>query len=180
MGPPADAKSERHLRRDAETRAQQRAAGTNKTALFDIVKRIPTTAHARAAMSRAGCAFRSRVPGERASASEDPGPRGDTTRRFNVHRFCRVTPGSRIFAPASPSLVRDTRVRRAPSRRAQSGPLAVIPIHDVKQRSLVRSRGALLRPGSSSSSPSLFASAGGPTGASAPASVATAAIPSPR
>jgi hypothetical protein len=36
---------------------------------------------------------------------------------------------------------------RAQSRRAQSGPLAVIPIHDVKQRSVVRSRGALLRPG---------------------------------
>ena len=33
------------------------------------------------------------------------------------------------------------------SRGAQSDPLAVIPIHDVKQRSVVRSRGALLRLG---------------------------------
>jgi hypothetical protein len=32
-------------------------------------------------------------------------------------------------------------------RGAQSEPLAVIPIHNVKQRSVLRSRGALLRPG---------------------------------
>ena len=32
-------------------------------------------------------------------------------------------------------------------RGARSEPLAIIPIHDVKQRSLLRSRGALLRPG---------------------------------
>src|SRR6476620_7551572 len=42
------------------------------------------------------------------------------------------------------ALARDTSVR---SHGAQSGPLAVIPIHDVKQRSVLRSRGALLRPG---------------------------------
>ena len=46
------------------------------------------------------------------------------------------------------ALARDTRVgARVRSRGARSEPLAVIPIHDVKQRSVVRSRGALLRPG---------------------------------
>ena len=54
-----------------------------RNSLFDIVKRIPTTAHARAAMSRAGCALPSRVPGERASASEDPGPRGITAKSMD-------------------------------------------------------------------------------------------------
>ena len=60
------------------TRAQQRAAGTKNTALFDIVNlRRRPTAHARAAIAHAS---HSRVPGERASASEDPGPRGDTAK----------------------------------------------------------------------------------------------------
>jgi hypothetical protein len=83
----------RHMRKDRQTRTQQRAAGTKNTVLFDIVKRIPTTAHARAAMSRAWCALPSRVPGERASASEDPGPRSDTTDRAS--RFLRWVHASR-------------------------------------------------------------------------------------
>ena len=91
------------------------------------------------------------------------GPRGDTTRRFNVHRFCRVTPGSRIFAPASPSLVRDTRVGRAKSRRAQRT-VGRGRIHDVKQRAFLRSRGALLRPGLWSSSHSLSRPPASPRG----------------
>ena len=54
----------------------------------------------------------------------DPG----ATRRdvSTVHRLCRETPGSRVFAPASPSLVRDTRVGGARSRGARSEPLAVV------------------------------------------------------
>jgi hypothetical protein len=32
-------------------------------------------------------------------------------------------------------------------RRAKANPLAVVPIHDVKQRSVLRSHSALLRPG---------------------------------
>ena len=36
-----------------------------------------------AAVTSAAAHHRSRVPGERASASEEPGPRGDTTGRFN-------------------------------------------------------------------------------------------------
>ena len=50
----------------------------------------------------------------------------------------RVAPGSRVSL-------------RSPGTRARGGarsePLAVILTHDVKQRSVVRSRGALLRPG---------------------------------
>ena len=56
---------------------------------------------------------------------------------------------------------------RARSRGARSGPLAVSPrSHDVKQRSVVRSRGALLRPGLSRlfACAFAFASAGEPTG----------------
>ena len=49
------------------------------------------------------------------------------------------------------ALARDTRVGRAHERaksRLAHEPLAVVSSHDVKQRSVVRSRGALLRPGS--------------------------------
>ena len=53
-----------------KTRAQQRAAGTKNTALFDIVNR--PTARLRAATSHASCAP-SRVPGERASSERRPG-----------------------------------------------------------------------------------------------------------
>ena len=63
------------------TRAQQRAAGTNNTALFDIVNTATANGSLRAPRLRTRRARpHSRVPGERASASEDPGPRGDTTR----------------------------------------------------------------------------------------------------
>ena len=55
------------------TRAQQRAAGTNNTALFDIVNRDTANGSLRAPRFRTRCPH-SRVPGERASANEDPGP----------------------------------------------------------------------------------------------------------
>ena len=49
-----------------------------------------------------------------ARAEREPGPRGDTTRRFNIHRFCREAPGSRVSL-RSPG----TREGRAKSRRAK-------------------------------------------------------------
>jgi len=53
MGPPADA-NVKHLRRDGQTRAQQRAAGTNNTALFDIVNMTTANGspHARRGVAR--------------------------------------------------------------------------------------------------------------------------------
>src|SRR6476620_404951 len=63
-----------------QTRAQQHAAGTTNTALFDIVKRIRTTAHARAA--DLSCPGRAR---------RDPGPRA--TRVDRALRLLRWVPG---------------------------------------------------------------------------------------
>jgi hypothetical protein len=73
------------------------------------------------------------------------------------------------------------RCRRADSRLANE-PLAVFSTHDVKQRSLLRSRGAFLRPGLSF----LFASAwrrlrwGRPAATLATAATPTSAIPFPQ
>ena len=72
----------------ARTRAQQRAAGTNNTALFDIVSlRLRPTAHVRAASPHA------RVPGR---AQRDPGPRSFTAKSMDVETSRRVASGSRI------------------------------------------------------------------------------------
>ncbi len=94
----------RHVRRDGQTRAQQRAAGTNNTALFDIVNMTTANGSLRAPRlrTRRACAH-SRVPAERASASEAPGPRG--RRQIDGQTCRRVALGSRSLA----SLVRDTR-----------------------------------------------------------------------
>jgi hypothetical protein len=73
-----------------------------------------------------------------------PGTQGDTTRRFSVRRFCREAPGSRIFARAPRSLVRDTRAGRAKSRRANE-PLAVV-VFTMSNSAVFRSRGAFVRP----------------------------------
>ena len=54
-------------------------------------------------------------------------------------------PGSRFARPGHESGARARRAREVAARKSE--PLAVIPIHDVKPRSVVRSRGALLRPG---------------------------------
>jgi len=72
----------------------------------------------------------------RASASERrSGTQGHTTRRFNVHRLCRVTPGSRIslrLAVARPGHEsgrvrgRGSRMRRWPSSRFTMSNSAVL------------------------------------------------------
>ena len=86
----------RHLRRDGQTRAQQRAAGTKKTALFDIVNTTTANGSLRAPRLRAP---HSRVPDERRrSRSEDPGPRSYTAKSMDIETSRRVAPGSRIFA----------------------------------------------------------------------------------
>ena len=92
------------------TRAQQRAAGTKNTALFDIVNlRRRPTAHARAAIAHAS---HSRVPGERASASEDPGPRGVTAKSMYMSP---LGPGSRFARPGH-ELTAQSRATASPSR----------------------------------------------------------------
>ena len=108
---PADAQAKAHAKRRTNPDAATRR-GNEETTLFDIVKRIPTTAHARAAMSRAGCAFRSRVPGERASASEDPGPRGVTAKSMYMSP---LGPGSRFARPGH-ELTAQSRATASPSR----------------------------------------------------------------
>jgi hypothetical protein len=75
-----------------------------------------------------------------ARAERDPGPRGDTTGRVNVHRFCREAPGSRVSL-RSPG----TRACELAARKANRWPWS--QTHDVKQRSLLPSRGAFMRPG---------------------------------
>ena len=96
--------------RKRRTRAQQRAAGTNNTALFDIVNTDGQRFASRAATSHASCAP-SRVPGERASASEDPGPRGDTTDRARqtILRCATYGAGSRLSFRSARCIGRDTR-----------------------------------------------------------------------
>ena len=83
-----------------------------------------------------------------ARAERDPGPRGDTTGLFNCPSILPCgpwVPGLRSLTLARPGhnghATRAARAQRTVGRR---------PIHDVKQRSVVRSRGALLRPGLSS------------------------------
>jgi hypothetical protein len=100
-----------------------------------------------------------RVQRALARAERDPGSRGDTTGRFNTRRLCRETPGSRVSL-RSPG----TRACDIAARAADRWPS--LPIHNVKQRSVVRSRGALLRPGLcvSSQVPSLLRPPASPQG----------------
>ena len=92
----------RHMRRDAQTRAQQRAAGTNNTALFDIVNRDDGQRFAsRAATSHASCARPLSCPGR---AQRDPGPRSDTATlqpAYCAARVSRWVPGLVPFGFAS-------------------------------------------------------------------------------
>jgi hypothetical protein len=88
-----------------------------------------------------------RVPAER-SESRDPEAARRVARPFSVTRFATLAlgPGSRSArARALAALARDTRLRSA-QRLCRS---ARLPIHDVKQRSLLRSRGAFSSAGSS-------------------------------
>ena len=92
------------------------------------------------------CAHRSRVPGECSERPCASGTRPGTQRRKSRSAIYSCRPGSRVSL-RSPGTREWARARRVRSRGARSEPLAVIPIHDVKQRSVLRSRGALLRPG---------------------------------
>ena len=85
-------------------------------------------------------------------AKRDPGPRSDTTGRFNCPSILPCSPwvpALRSLTLARPGHESEgaSHKSRVKSRRAKSEPLAVIPIHNVKQPSLPRSRGAFLRPG---------------------------------
>ena len=72
--------------------------------------------------------------------SRDPG--ATRSRRFNCPSILPCSP----WVPGLAALARDTRgAREVAAREANRWPSFLI--HDVKQRSVVRSRGALLRPG---------------------------------
>ena len=100
--PPTPLRGGREWKR--QTRAQQRAAGTNNTALFDIVNTDDGQRFAsRAATSHASC------PGR---AKRDPGPRGFTAQLTDIEtpRVSPLDPGSRSArASALAALARDTR-----------------------------------------------------------------------
>ena len=114
-----------------------------------------------------------RVCGARSTAALScPGrvQRGEAERRTGTQEYTKRNIVCRLRSVVSP-LGPGSRCARpghecAKSRRAQSEPLAIIPIHDVKQRSVVRSRGALLRPGLcvSSQVPSLLRPPASPRG----------------
>jgi hypothetical protein len=76
---------------------------------------------------------------------------GHTTRRFNVYRFYRFAPRSRVSL-RSPGIREGGALATRPKSRRAKRTVARSRIHDVKQRSVVRSRGGLLRPGLSSGS----------------------------
>jgi hypothetical protein len=104
--------------------------------------------------------IRSRVPGECSERPCASGTRPGTQRKNREAQYVLLRLVVSPWTPGLATLARGTSVR---SRGARSEPLAGVVTHDVKQplnshskqRSLLRSRGALLRPGSSS----MFASA---------------------
>ena len=67
--------------------------------------------------------------------------------RLVCHERALRDPGPRRSRRSSPGALRPGS-ERADARGSRHEPLAVVSSHDVKQRSVVRSRGALLRPGS--------------------------------
>ena len=84
------------------------ASRERRSTLFDIVNGTTANGSLRAPRFRT-CRARahSRVPGERALASEDPGPRGDTTDRLNDAALRNSCAGSRLsFRSASPLCTR--------------------------------------------------------------------------
>ena len=109
---PPDAKAKAHAKRRTNPDAATRR-GNEETTLFDIVKRIPTTAHARAAMSRAGCAPLT-CPGRASVSERRPGTQGRHG-KIDVH----VAPRSRVSL-RSPG----TRTHCAISRDGVTFPIA--------------------------------------------------------
>jgi hypothetical protein len=100
---PADAQAKAHAKRRTNPDAATRR-GNEETTLFDIVKRIPTTAHARAAMSRAGCAPLT-CPGRASVSERRPGTQGRHG-KIDVHvaprsRVSRRSPGTRTHCAIS-------------------------------------------------------------------------------
>ena len=115
------------MRRRPQTRAQQRAAGTKKTALFDIVNaatangssasreaaRPALVSQASAARHRSRACPRSAVRRRKSGKPDLRGPRGDTTDRSR-HPYCAtrvvaLDPGSRFVRLRLSALDRDTR-----------------------------------------------------------------------
>ena len=82
-------------------------------------------------------------------AKRDLGPRVTRRHVSTVHRFCRLAlgPGSSLSLRARSSGTRG-RWRALFAQAAHNAALPIFPSHDVKQRSVGRSRGAFVRPGS--------------------------------
>ena len=132
----------RHMRRDGQTRAQQRAAGTNNTALFDIVNMTTANGSLRAPRCRTRRARPSRVPGER-SETRDLGATRRTaaaamlrcaSRRAGSRVSCRSRIGARCTRPgheidARPRHSRDSpRPAAHPASTRSSGVRVLAPV----------------------------------------------------
>ena len=106
VGSPADAKAKAHAKRRT-TRAQQRAAGTNNTALFDIVNREGRPTAHRAPRWRARPTLLSRASAARPGTQE---PHGKIDGQFERPVVLPLGPGSRSArASALAALARDTK-----------------------------------------------------------------------
>ncbi len=100
--------------RKARTRAQQRAAGTNNTALFDIVRRIHGAWLVKRANERSVRAPSLSCPGRASVRERRAGPRGYTANRGKLPVVC---PGSRLsFRSALPLCTRPGHESCTPSR----------------------------------------------------------------
>ena len=113
---PADAQAKAHAKRRTNPDAATRR-GNEETTLFDIVKRIPTTAHARAAMSRAGCApaHVSRASERQRAKTRDPGASRQNRWTVQTSRMSPLGPGSRFARPGH-ELTAQSRATASPSR----------------------------------------------------------------
>ena len=108
------------------TRGQKRAAGTKKSALFDIVslRRRPTVRFARRDFARS-------CPGR---AKRDPGPRSFTAQSMDIEMSRRVASGSRV----------SFRSRKC-ARYTRPGHEGVVSRTSERQRAKIRDPGATRR-----------------------------------
>ena len=95
--------------RKDETRAQQRAAGTNNTALFDIVRRIHGATARKRANERCVRAPSLSCPGRASVRERRAGPRGYTANRAETSRSVPWVPALVPFELRLAALGRDTR-----------------------------------------------------------------------
>jgi hypothetical protein len=123
---------------DSKTRARKRAAGTKKTALFDIVNRNDAATRPVPRAREGACRHAPpSCPGQaRASASilgtvsiraREPGPRGDTTCRFGLDIALRTfLAGSRVSLRSLGTRERNrcARLLRMRARESPRGPCA--------------------------------------------------------